>query len=55
MDKKIYAAPGATDNLKILRECRVTSGRRMAVSSGRIAVHLISCFGNCYVLSAAYG
>ena len=55
MDKKIYAAPGATDNLKILRGYRVTSGRQMVVNSGRIIVHRKSCFGNTYVFSAAYG
>ena len=48
MNKKIYAAPGATDNLKIIRGYRVTSCRRMIVNNGRISVHLISYFGNSY-------
>ena len=34
MDKKVYAASGATNNPRILRGYRVTSGRRMVVNSG---------------------
>ena len=33
----------------------MTSGRRMIVNSVRIVVDLITCFGDSYVLSAAYG
>ena len=42
MHMKIYAAPGATDNLKILRGYRVTSGRKMVVSSRRLVKLIVS-------------
>ena len=55
---KIYAALGATDNLKILKGYRVTSGRRMVVNSGRIIVHNNSSnycsFSQCIILYAIF-
>ena len=33
----------------------MTSGRQVIVNSGRMVVDPINCFGNSYVLSAAYG
>ena len=40
---------------KVLRGYRETSGKRIVVNCGKIIVDLITCFGNCRVLSEAYG
>ena len=50
-----HARPSAADNPEVLRGCRVTSGRRMIVNSGRSIVHPLPCCENSDVLSVAYG
>ena len=55
MNEKIYVFSSATDNNKVLRRYRVSSGTRMVVKTRRIIVDLITCFGNSYVLSAVNG